>query len=169
MRTISRFLAGVLAGVVMTAGTGLVISAIAGQQTIDGIEVRRIIDLSTTANGKATLTGLEIHPLLGLALVIQLPTGVTTAHKIQVRALFDGTDPDQSDKSERDDNAVGKIVEIRSDPSNPQSAADNARRTLSSNEVTQGTVDYLVLVSPKFDDNAPDGLAIVDIVIQLST
>ena len=63
MRNLTRYAAGAIAGIVLTAGTGVVISAIAAQTTVDGIAVRQVIDLSAQANGSATLTDLEIHPL----------------------------------------------------------------------------------------------------------
>lgn len=163
-------LAGAVAGIILTAASGAVISAIAASQSIDGIEVRKVIDMSTTANGKAELSGLQIHPLLGLQLVITLPQGASTAHAIQVLAKFDADNPETTDADARTDNAIGKIVEVRSDPNDPKSSPDNTKRSLSSAEATAGTVDYLVLVSPNFDSHdGPNGLAIIDLEIQLST
>ena len=170
MRNLTRYAAGLIAGIVLTAGTGVVISAIAGSQTIDGIEVRRVIDMSTTANGKATLSDLEIHPLLGLQLVITLPEGATTSHAIQVLAKFNSSDPESTDKATRVDNAIAKIVDVRPDPSDSVNGSDDKKRSLLANEVTTGTVDYLVVVSPNFDNHdGPNGFAIIDLEIQLST
>ena len=169
MRNLTRYAAGLIAGIVLTAGTGVVISAIAAQTEVDGIAVRQVIDMSANANGEATLTELEIHPLRGLDLVIKLPKGATVAHSIEVKATYDADSSDAPVDGGKVDNALTKVVDVRSTPGDPGSTADSRKRSLNKAEITAGEVDYIVTVSPNFAANSQNGLAIIDLVIELAT
>ncbi|MDE2938189.1 MAG: hypothetical protein OXR67_04640 [Chloroflexota bacterium] len=169
MRNLTRYAAGLIAGIILTAGTGVVISGIAAQTEVDGIAVRQVIDMTANANGEATLTDLEIHPLRGLDLVIKLPEGATVAHKIEVTAKYDADSSDAPADGGKVDNAIGKVVDVRATPGDPTSAPAHRSTTLTQAEITAGEVDYIIVVSPNFGANTQNGLAIIDLQIQLST
>ena len=169
MRNLTRYAAGLVAGIVLTAGTGVVISAIAAQTKVDGIAVRQVIDLSAQANESATLTDLEIHPLRGLDLVIKLPEGATVAHSVEVKATYDADSSDAPADGGKVDNAIGKVVEVRATPGDPTSNRADQKVNLTQAEVQAKQVDYIVIVSPNFGANTQNGLAIVDLTIELTT
>jgi len=171
MRNITRFLAGAIAGIILTAGTGVVISAIAAKTEVKDVAVRQVIDMSAAGTDGATLTNLQIHPLKGLDLVIQLPEGASTSHAIEVKATYDASHSDAPADGGKVDDALGKVVVVRSTPGDPTSAVASRRISLSQNEVNAGEVDYIVTVTDDktFSAHTQNGLAYVDITVELST
>jgi len=165
MRNLTRYAAGAIAGIILTAGTGIVISAIAAKTEVKDVAVRQVIDLTAEANGEATLTDLQIHPLKGLELVIKLPEGASVANSIQVIANYDASHSDAPEDGGKVDNAIGKVIDVFDKTGG---AAKHRSINLTADEANDGEVHYLIKVSQNFKDNAPSGLAYVDLLIELS-
>jgi len=166
MRNLSRYAAGAVAGILLTATAGAVISAIAAKTEVNDVAVRQVIDLSATANGEAKLTDLQINPLKGLELVVKLPEGATTAHSITVKASYDADSSDAP--ADKVDQALNRVIDVRATPGDPTSALDDGLRNITQTESDAKQVDYLVTIDELFEKNTQNGLAYVDLKIELS-